>query len=165
MHRGRRSHHCRSRKEATISHIEREEEPSAAATQIHLSVTFGSHRLGGSWRSPHLRYRRRYMGGGPTPPLSVTPRSHLLGEPWKSRQPPLCRSTTLAGARRRRAIEPGHCLANASGHRLAVAPSYHVMPPLGRRAGPSPGHCLLSAGTSMDRATSKIRVGEKRMGG
>jgi hypothetical protein len=43
--------------------------------------------------------------------------------------------------------------------------SYHVMPPLGRRAGPSPGHCLLSAGTSMDRATSKIRVGEKRMGG
>jgi hypothetical protein len=61
---------CRSRKEATVGHAEREEEPSAAAAQICLSIPPGSHRLGGSWRSPRLHHRRRCFGGGPPPPLS-----------------------------------------------------------------------------------------------
>jgi hypothetical protein len=61
---------CRSRKEATVGHAEREEEPSAAVAQICLSIAPESHRLGGSWRSPRPRHRHRCFGGGPTPPLS-----------------------------------------------------------------------------------------------
>jgi hypothetical protein len=70
------------------------------------------------WRSPRPRHRHCCFGGGPTPPLSVTPGSHRLGGgPWRSPRcchccfggGPMSSLSITLGLRRHSYVVPGSC--------------------------------------------------------